>query len=489
MARPHGLSKSRFTCGLQCHRQLWWRVHEPKAPELVPGPALQAVFDQGNVVGAVARRYVPGGTLIDLPYHDYAGKLGATRRALATGTPAIYEASFSAGGVFAAVDILAREGGGWRIIEVKSATKVKDEHIPDAAIQMHVLRQAGLEVAGADVMVLNRDCTFPDLSDLFRREDVTGRAERLLADVPRLVREQVAMLAGTIPEVPVGPHCTSPRECPFLARCWPVPPEHHVGTLFNVRRDALAVFESNGWATIHDLPGTVSLNAQADRQRRAVQAGRMLVEGDLAASLARFERPLAFLDFETVTPAIPCWDGCHPFDQVPAQFSCHREWADGTLEHHAWVADGPGDPRPEIARRVVEACRGARTVVAYNMAFERSCLERMALALPAHAEGLRGVVARLADPLAVVREHVYHPDFGGSFSLKSVLPALVPDLSYDGLAIADGQLAQIALNRLVLGGEALAPEERATQREALLRYCEVDTLAMVRVMDRLRALA
>ncbi len=489
MPRPHGLSKSRFTAGLQCHRQLWWRVHEPRAPELVPGPALQAVFDQGTAVGEVARRYMPGGTLIDLPYHDYGGKLAATKRALATDAPAIYEASFSADGVFAAVDILARERNGWRLIEVKSSTKLKDEHIPDAAIQMHVLRRAGLEVTGADVMVLNRECTFPDLSNLFRREDVTDRAEALLADVPRFVREQVAMLAGPIPEVPIGPHCRSPRECPFLGRCWPVPPEHHVGTLFNVRRDDVAGFEAKGWATIHDLPAEVSLNARADRQRRAVQAGQMLVEGDLAGSLARFEGPLAFLDFETVMPAIPVWNGCHPFDQIPAQFSCHRETADGTLEHHAWVAEGPADPRPEMARRVVEACRGARTVVAYFMSFERSRLEELAQCVPDQADALRDIVARLADPLVVVREHVYHPDFGGSFSIKSVLPALVPDLSYDDLAIADGQVAAIALGRLVFESEAMSPAERASQREALLRYCERDTLAMVRVMERLRALA
>lgn len=320
MPRPHGLSKSRFTSGLQCHRQLWWRVHEPAAPELVPGPSQQAIFDQGTRVGQVARGYVPGGTLIDLPYDAYDGKLAATREALATGTPAIYEGSFLADGIFVAVDILVREPGGWRVIEVKSSTRVKDEHIPDVAIQVHVLRQAGLPVTGADVMVLDRDCVFPDLSDLFRREDVGERVERMLADVPRLAREQIAMLARSIPEVPIGPHCHAPHECPFLDRCWREPPEHHVRTLYYMK-GAAADFEANGWVTIHDLPDDVSLNAQADRQRRAVKAGRMLVEGDLARAMARFEGPLAFLDFETVMPAIPVWDGCRPYDQIAAQFS------------------------------------------------------------------------------------------------------------------------------------------------------------------------
>jgi hypothetical protein len=231
------------------------------------------------------------------------------------------------------------------------------------------------------------------------------------------------------------------------------------------------------------------LNAQAERQRRAVQAGRMLVEGDLAAALAGFEPPLAFLDFETVQFAIPIWNGCHPYDQVAAQFSCHRERPDGGLDQFAWAPEAPGDPRAEIARRVVEACAGARSVVAYNASFEKSCLESLAQAVPAHAMALREIVTRLKDPLPVVRNHVYHPDFCGSFSLKAVLPALVPDLGYDDLEIAEGETASRELVRIVTGEPALPAEAHAERHAALLRYCERDTLALVRVLARLRSLA
>jgi hypothetical protein len=172
MSHPHGLSKSRFISGLQCHRQLWWRVHEPESPELVPDAARQAVFDNGTRVGKVARGYVPGGVLIDLPHADYDGKREATQQALASGVPAIYEASFVADHVFVAVDMLVREPRGWRVIEVKSTTSLKNQHAPDAAIRVHVLRRAGLTVTGAEVMVLNRACTYPDLTDLFVRHDI-----------------------------------------------------------------------------------------------------------------------------------------------------------------------------------------------------------------------------------------------------------------------------------------------------------------------------
>ena len=488
MARPHGLSKSRYTTGLQCHKQLWWRVHEHDAPELEVDEAQQALFDQGSRVGAVAREHVPGGVLIDLPYDRFDDKLAATRKTLDEGTRVVYEASFLADQVFVAVDILERTDDGFRIIEVKSSTKVKDEHIPDAAVQVHVLRRAGLDVRAVAIMVLNRACAFPDLSDLFVREDVTDRVEAMLPGVPALVKEQLRMLAGPLPKVPIGEHCHAPYECPFLDRCWPARPEHHVSTLYYMKREAAAL-EARGFSTIDQLPADLHMNPQADRQRRAVLAGRMLVEGDLAAAMKRFRAPLAYLDFETVAPAIPVWNGCHPYDAVAAQFSCHRETRGGKLAHHEWVADGPQDPRPEMARRVIKACRGARTVVAYNMSFERSCLRRLAVGAPELADELEDISARLEDPLPVVRDHIYHPDFGGSFGLKSVFPALVEGLGYEGLAIDDGNLASVVLGRLLLEADTIVPEERTRLREALRRYCEMDTLGMVRLMERMRELA
>jgi len=488
MPRPHGLSKSRYTAGLQCHKQLWWRVHEPNAPELVPDAGTRKLFDTGVHVGEVARSYVPGGVLIDLPHTDYAGKIAETQRAIRAGAPAVYEASFAAGQVFAAVDILVREPPGWRVIEVKSTTSLKDQHLPDAAIQTYVARQTGLRVTGADVMVLNRACAFPDLSNLFTRHDVSADVEGLQGSIPGEVRSQLSMLGAPLPAVAIGPHCSEPYECPFIARCWPVLPRHHVSTLFRSKSRAQE-FEALGYATIHDLPGGLGLNVQAERQRRAVQAGRMIVEGDIGHALEQFQAPLAFLDFETVQFAIPIWDGCHPYDQVPAQFSCHRERPGGGLDHFEWAPEAPGDPRAEIAARVVEACAGARAVVAYNAGFEKGRLEDLALAVPRQAAALRDIVSRLVDPLPVVRDHVYHPDFEGSFSLKTVLPALVPDLGYDDLAIGDGDTASRELTRLVLADPALLPADRALTREQLLRYCERDTLAMVRVLSRLRELA
>ncbi len=474
--------------GLQCHKLLWWMVHEPDAPELQLDPGVEAAFTRGTRVGQLARDYIPGGVAIDLPYDAYERRLAATRAALDEGAPVIYEASFRADSVFVAVDILERRERGFHLIEVKSTTSVKGHHIPDVAVQTHVLRQSGLEVARTELMHLNRACSYPDLTNLFVRSDVTPATEAIKDGVPQTIAVLQEMLQGPLPRVPTGPHCTTPYQCPFMERCWPVLPAHHVSTLYAMKQRALELDE-RGYRTIHDLPEAVPLGMVAERQRRAVQTGRLVVELTLARALASFVPPIAFLDFETVGLAVPVWNGCHPYDQVPVQFSCHVQAADGSVAHHEWLADGPEDPRDRLAEHLVRACAGAQTIVAYNAGFERRCLQQMAEILPAKEGQLRNIAARLVDLLPVVRNHVYHPDFGGSFSLKSVLHALVPELRYDNLPIAEGETASLELERLLFQGEDLSPEARVGLRAALLRYCHQDTWGLVRLLECLRQLA
>ncbi len=483
------LTKSRFTTGLQCHKQLWWKVHEPDAPELVPDPRTQARFDQGTQVGELARSYVPGGRLVDAPRDQFGRRIVATRMAIAEEAPAIYEAAFSSGRVFAAVDILERLGEAFTLIEVKSSTSAKPEHVPDAAVQVWVLERAGVLVERAEIMHLNRECVFPQLGNLFEREDVTAQVRNYLPSVPDRVGSQLDMLAGDLPEVPIGPHCSEPYECPFKSRCWKGLPPHHVTTLYRVGRKAWDLVEA-GHPTVPEVPETHCKGEIARRQRRAVRNDVRIVERSLRGALEALEPPLAFLDFETIGPAVPVWNGCHPYDAIPVQFSLHRQNGRGGYEHDAWLADGPGDPRRALAERLVESCRGAATVIAYNAVFERGCLERLAAALPgALAKSLRDVVTRLADLLPIVRDHVYDPAFEGSFGLKRVLPALVPELSYEGMDIAEGDLASVELERLLLRRDTLSDEEAERLRRSLLEYCERDTWGTVRLHERLLELA
>ncbi len=232
---PQGLSKSRFVAGLQCLKQLWWRAHDPAAPELQPGLELQAVFDRGHRVGTAAQERFQGGVLIDLPHDDIQGRIEATVQSLTNGARVIYEASFLQDGVFVAVDVLERHQRGFTLVEVKSTLDVKPHHIPDVTVQLHVLRRAGLDVTRAELMHLNRECRHPDLSNLFVREDVTEKAEELLASVPASICVMQNALQGPLPEVAIGAHCTEPYECPFINRCWPTLLDHHVRTLHGLR--------------------------------------------------------------------------------------------------------------------------------------------------------------------------------------------------------------------------------------------------------------
>lgn len=488
------LSKSRFLSGLQCHKQLWWRVHEPAAPELQSDENTRVLFETGAQVGAAAREFVPGGTLVLAAAHDNTGKLEQTAAALAAGAPVIYEATFQHGDVIASIDILERTPGGHRLTEVKSTVEAKDEHVADAAIQTWVLQGSGHEVTASHLMHLNRECRAPDLSNLFARADVGPQVAELLPAIPAQVKGMLRVLEGPLPDVPIGDHCDEPQECPFKVRCWPEPIPHDVENLRGISPKKRAAFQSLGVKTIDQIPADFELTDFQAIQRAAVLAGRMLVGPELPTALKAFDADkIAFLDFETVSPAIPIWNGTGPYAQMPAQFSCHvavGRSGGQAAEHHAWVADGPEDPRPAFARAVIEACRGADVVVAFNATFEKQCLKGLAEALPDQAAELKSISDRMRDLATPIQKGmVYHPDFNGRYSLKVVVPILIPELAYTDLDVADGKTASNRLLAFMLNQPAQGPEEREVTKAQLLKYCERDTLVMVRLLEKLRELA
>jgi len=479
------LTKSRFTTGCQCEKLLWWTVHEPAAKELEPDKVLQDLFDQGRQVGELARNQFPGGVLIGRG--PRAERLAATQAALESDAPAIFEASFEAGGVFVAVDVLLREQSGWTLIEVKASNAVKEEHVPDAAIQLWVLRQAGLDVPRIEVMHLNREYRHPDHGPLLARSDITVDAESFLPRVTGLVVQFQAALGGPNPGTLVGLHCHEPRDCPFLERCWPQDPEH-IRTLYNVGPKRTAAYMAAGVHRIADLPAGGRLPPTALRQIKALQEHQLVVEPTLAIQLEAFESPLGYLDFETVARAVPVWDGLAPWGAAVAQFSYHEEQQDGGHTHVGWLAEGPDDPRRELAEAMLAATANARRIVTYS-SYEQTRIRELQALVPELAAPLDELLDKLVDLLPVVRNNVYHPEFRGSFSLKHVLTPLVHDLSYSDLVIVDGRLASVEIARLLFVAHRIPEAERDRLRQDLLDYCERDTWATVRLMGRLRELA
>ena len=488
MSEPtHRLSKSRFVAGVQCHKLLWWKVHEPDAVELQPGKVLQDLFDQGRLVGELATREFDGGVLIDAPHTAVAERVELTTDALRAGAQAVFEASFLENNTFVAVDVLERLPGGFRLIEVKSSTKLKLEHVPDVAIQLHVLGQAGVDVEQASVMLLNPDFRSPESGDLFSATDVTEEAKQYEEGVAEELTKQFEMLRGPLPRVSIGSHCHEPRACPFLDRCWPNDRDH-VSKLYNVGPKKSAAFMARGIHYISDIPLAEKLPDAARRQLRALQDGRMIIEPGLDEALSDFSGTLGFLDFETIARAVPPWPGLAPWGQAAAQFSYHEVQRDGSYSHVGWLADGPQDARPELARMMVEATNSADRVVTYS-AFEKTRIRALQRSVPELETELVELEDKLIDLLPVVRSFVYHPDFRGSFSIKYVLQPLVPDLSYDDLVIVNGLAASVEIARLLFVAGRIPKDERDRVRRDLLNYCERDTWAMVRLLEALRALA
>jgi len=486
------LSKSRYTAGLQCLKRLHLAAHAPKLADPI-GPVQQAIFDSGTRVGVLARERYPGGLLIEEGPLQHTRAEARTLRALRTASvPAVFEAAFTHEHIRIRVDVLRRAGPDlFDFIEVKSTTRVKDEHVQDVAIQLHVLRGAGIRIRRAGLLHLNRDYVHPggnyDLDQLFRLEDLTEEAEALLPEVASTLTGMWRVLAEKAPPpVEVGPHCARPYVCPFHGHCHQNAPAHPVHELYRISPALLKKLGNLGLRDIRDLPEqaweSIPLSATQVRQRLAVLRNEPFMDAAAARRLDALPRPIHFIDFEAWNPALPAYPGTRPYQMIPFQYSLHVLEGDGQVRHHEFIHDGADDPRPGLARSLIGATRDAASIVSYS-GFEATRLRDLAEALPDLAPDLRGVESRLHDLLPIVRDHCYHPDFHGSFSIKNVLPALIPGFGYDDLAIGEGALASLAYAEMI--GLSTPPGRAALLRAELLAYCKRDTEAMLRLFQLL----
>jgi len=485
------LSKSKFIAGLQCLKRLYLEVHQPDlAGE--PDEQTMAVFEQGHEVGQWAQKGFPGGVLIEAGHEEIGKALRQTEQAVADKQhPAIFEATFTHDNVLARVDILERlPRNKWRLIEVKSSTKAKDYHHYDVAIQRLILEGLGMNVIPC-LMHLNREYVYDgkqyDLKELFVIEDLTDETAALEQEVNDLLQEEWKALARRkAPDIKPGSHCTEPFECEFYNVCNKPLPVGHVANLPGIKQNKLEELASRGIESIKKIPKDFPLTEQQRRAWECARTGKPWFGKGLKEALRELSYPLYFMDFETLWVALPRYAGMSPYDQIPYQWSVHVQRKPGAaLEHFEFLADDCNDPRPEFVRTLCQVIGTKGSVLAYSSGFESGRLGELAARLPHYKDEIENIRGRLWDPLPVIRGHVYHPEFRGSYSLKSVLPALVPDMTYDGMAVSQGSEAGLAWEKMVhseAGGD-----ERRKLRDDLLAYCKQDTLAMVRLLEVLRS--
>ncbi|MBK9115012.1 MAG: DUF2779 domain-containing protein [Betaproteobacteria bacterium] len=487
MPAPVRLSKSRLVAHRQCPKRLWLQVHRPELAQRTE--AVENRLAQGHLVGAAAHTLYPEGRLIG-HVTDLAAAVRETQEALAQpGDLTLFEPALRAGPILVRADILIRRERRWRLIEVKASTKVKDYHVTDAAIQAWVARGAGLDVERVELAHVDTRFVYPggrDYQGLFAYADVTESIAPLQDQIPAWIADAQRDAAGPMPDVAVGPQCTDPYECEFVAFCAPDGAEFPVGLLPNSAKLARAL-RAEGFADLRDVPPERLQKDVHQRIQRATLRGEAELDAAAAAALAALPWPRWFVDFETVGPAVPLWPGTRPYQKIPMQWSCHRQDADGTVTLLPPYLDrGGGDPRRAFAESLVAAIGTTGPLLVYNAAFEGGVLRQLAEQFPDLAPALTGMAGRLFDLLELARAHYYHPAMMGSWSIKKVLPTIAPDMDYADLDdVRSGDMVEPVYFAMI------APDTPAERRDALaaalLTYCSRDTLGMVRVAQFLAA--
>ena len=482
------LSKSRFLVGLQCHLRLWHQFYNPGlVSEISSGQ--QAIFDTGHEVGELATQLYPGGLLVEEDYLHHKEAIQTTQAAMNDSeVPAIYEAAFLSGGVRIRVDIIERlDDGRWNLIEVKSSTSVKEIHLPDVAIQYYVLHGSGFKIARAGILHLNNQYVYDgrqlDLEGLFLFADLTEKVMSLQPEVSLRLEDLKGMLVwADAPVILPSRHCNRPYECEFWKHCTREMPEFWVLNLSGIGQDKLDDLAALNIQDIRDIPESFLLSRLQERIKTCVINQEEYISPALEAELQNVAYPIHFLDFETVGLGIPRYPFTRPYQAIPFQWSNHILFADGTIVHREYLCDEDKDPREEFSLSLLDVLGREGSIVTYT-SYEEGIINGLAEELPEYSEKLHALLIRIKDLHKMIKRNYYHPGFNGSFSLKSVLPAILPEMSYENLAIQEGQLA--GLEYLTMVDPSTSPEERDKIKKDLLAYCGHDTLAMLKIREEL----
>jgi len=502
MPKELTLSKSQYVKGLECPLSLWFyraaandnqgRSSSPSAKKSKESDAsLEARRAMGDKVGELAKSYFDNGVEVTADYWDTDEAVRQTQAFIDNGAEAIFEATAinPADGTYSSIDCLRKVPGTdeWDMIEVKSSTKVKGYHFDDVTFQKHVFEGAGYKIRNCYLMHINRDYVREgdiDPQGLFKLQNINRGIGNRQADLKPNLDRLLTVIESPEPPTNVTEKKCSARSCDEKETCWGEVPLYSV---FNVYRgkEALEVAQETGSYDVADIPEDLKpdyapkraeLDAHLSGQDHVDQQG-------LNEFLDEVEYPVYYLDYETVSSAIPLYEGTSPYQQVPFQFSLHvQEEPGGALTHVEYLHKSTDDPRRAFAVALVDACGDKGSVIVYYQDFEEGRNKELAAEFPDLADAINAISGRMVDILEPFKQrYLYSPSQNGSVSLKATLPAFT-DISYDDMAIGNGEQALQEYMAFVTGFTD-DPDELAALWEGLDEYCEQDTYAMVELLE------
>ena len=484
------LSKSKIIAYRQCPKRLWLEIHKS---ELRDDSASEMVFQIGNQVGDMARSIYDldgNGEFIDINGLGHEQALARSAVLLESGEAPVFEAGMAAGGALAYADVMLpdpQDGAvTWKMIEVKSSTSVKDYQRDDIAVQAHIAATAGVRLSSISLAHIDNSFIYQgdgNYQGLLKENDLTEEAISRGDEVREWIAGALAVAALTAePEVATGPHCNSPFACAFAEYCNrdKVSPAYPLSSLPRLHPSRRRRIEAAGHKDLRDVPDEF-LGAIQNRVKQCSITGHTYFDAaSAAADLAPYGFPAYFLDFETAMFAVPIWKGTRPYQQLPFQFSLHILAESGELQHHGFLDLSGDDPSRACAQSLVDLCGEHGPVFAYNAGFECRVMRELSARFPEFAQALESIIERVADLLPIARNRYYHPSQHGSWSIKAVLPAAIPELSYSQLdGVQDGGMAVSAFMEAI-NPDTLA-ERKSEIQSQLSSYCQLDTFAMVRL--------
>ena len=464
----------------------------PHLKDPIP-PERLAIFRRGNDIGKWARKLFPGGEDATAGMSPKSiDAVARTKDLMDGGQDIIYEASFIHNDILVMVDILVRDGITWDMYEVKSSLRVSPVNIIDASLQFSVVRGAGVNVKTVSLVHLNgwyKRRGELNLQELFTIVDITDDAVEHEKQLMQAAEEQKLVLAlPQAPEIAIGGRCFSPYECDFRGQCWKGQHEFSPFTLSGTTRSEQARLFESGVEDYRNMPPQEmeALPKMTKLQVSTAKNDRPVIDKESIRSYLRsLGEELLFVDVESFQPALPRYEGTSPFMQLPFSFSAHHLFPDGKMEHCVFVAEPGADPRKEFLEEFLRATKGSCTILAYDVSAESQVLKLLRKQFPERREEIDQRTRRMKDLMKPFSEGWYHhPAMKGSISLKYVLPALAPELSYDNLTIRNGSHAMTVYEGLEKETDLFA---RAEKLDALREYSTLDTLAMVRIYEVLVA--